>query len=380
MKCIKYLLFAVSFILFSCSNDDDSTEHPIVDVKAKLQQVMDKAAASGFPGLSLTVKSTNETYTLVSGKSALPSTAMAAGNLHYMQSISKTFTAAAVMKLKEEGKINLGDKINVYLPASVCDNLSNGNSITVLQLMNMTSGLPDFLEHPDFLNDVVSGELPMSSSQILSYVYGKPAHFTPGSKFEYCNVNYHLLALIIESITGNHHDYITKKIIQPAGLGSTVYLPGSGLQAAPANAVRSYLSDSGNYTDVTGLQFGTVMSFIGDDGIIATTQDVADFYVALLNKKQIVSQSSVDEMMSGIQFSGKQQYGLGLHLYKTSKGLQAVGHNGSGAGAAAEAYYFPEKEVTLVLATNVGTLLDEEKTIAFERLKVRLFDIALGAK
>ncbi|NDI99200.1 serine hydrolase [Flavobacterium sp. LaA7.5] len=378
MKRIKYLLPAILVILFSCSSDDDSNKKQAVNVKPELQQVLNQATVTTFPGLSLTVKSDKETYTLVSGKAALPSTAMTTGNLHYMQSISKTFTAAAIMKLKEEGKINLDSKINTYLPVSVCNNLANGNTITIRQLMNMTSGLPDYLEHPDFLNDVTSGELPMSSSQVLSYVYNKPAHFTPGSSFEYSNINYHLLALIIDGITGNHHEYITQKIIQPAGLNSTVYLPGSGLQAAPANATRSYLAESGAYTDVTDLQFGTVMSFIGDDGIIGSTQNIADFYFALLDKQTIVSQVSVNEMMTKVQFVGKPEYGLGLHLYKTSRGIQAIGHNGSGAGAAAEAYYFPEKKISIVLVTNVGTLLDEGKAIAFEQLKNKIFDIVLS--
>ena len=85
-------------------------------------------------------------------------------------------------------------------------------------------------------------------------------------------------------------------------------------------------------------------------------------------------------MMTKVQFSGKPEYGLGLHFYKTSKGVQAIGHNGSGAGAAAEAYYFPEKKISIVLASNIGTLLDEGKTVAFEQLKDKIFDIILSAQ
>ena len=86
----------------------------------------------------------------------------------------------------------------------------------------MTSGLPDYLDNEQFLPDVIAGPLPMSSEQVLSYVYGRPAVFLPGTSFGYSNINYHLLALIIDSVTvSGHRAYITTNVINAAGLTHT---------------------------------------------------------------------------------------------------------------------------------------------------------------
>ncbi|MBF4486250.1 serine hydrolase domain-containing protein [Flavobacterium sp. CSZ] len=359
----KFLLLAVVTFITSCSNDDSK---PSPDKKVLAQQKLE-AALSNFPGLSLSVKTASESYTLVAGNAVINEKPMASSALHYMQSISKTFTAVAVLKLKEEGKINLDAKVNNYLP-DICNKLPNGNIITVRQLLNMTSGLPDYLDSEEFLNDLVAGPLPMTSEQVLSYVYDQPAKFAPGASFGYCNINYHLLAIIIDSVTPNgHRRYITDKIINAIGLSNTYYIAGSASTAAPQGTTANYLEIDGTFTDVSELQLGTVLTFIGDDGIVASVQDIAGFYYKLLHDKTLLSPVSLEEMKVAVNYQDTPIYGLGLHFYKTNSGLQAIGHEGSGAGAGAYAFYFPSKNTSVVLCTNAGTLTDtikEEQLLA----------------
>jgi D-alanyl-D-alanine carboxypeptidase len=359
----KFLLLVVVTLITSCSHDDSK---PSTDKKALAQQKLDKAL-SNFPGLSLSVNTASENYTLVAGDAVIKEKAMATSALHYMQSISKTFTAVAVLKLKEEGEINLDAKVNTYLP-DICNKLPNGNIITVRQLLNMTSGLPDYLDNDQFLNDVVSGPLPMTSEQVLSYVYNQPAKFAPGASFGYCNINYHLLALIIDSVTPNgHQKYITDKIINAIGLSNTYYIAGSANTTAPEGTTANYLEVDGTFTDVSELQLGTVLTFIGDDGIVASVQDISRFYYKLLHDETVLSPASLKEMKIAVSYQSTPIYGLGLHFYKTNGGLQAIGHEGSGAGAGAYAFYFPSKNTSVVLCTNVGTLTDtikEEQLLA----------------
>ncbi|AWH86142.1 hypothetical protein HYN59_13940 [Flavobacterium album] len=359
MKILKLLPLLYLFVFVACNNDDDVK--PSVDKKPLLQEKLN-AALADFPGLSLSVKTPTESYTLVAGDAAVGQTPMQTGSLQYMQSISKTFTAVAVLKLKEEGKIDLDARINTYLPADICNNLANGNSITVRQLMNMTSGLPDYLDNDLFFEDVLSGPLPMPSEQILGYIYGKPANFTPGTSFSYSNINYHLLALIIDSVTENgHRQYITQNVIGSAGLTNTYYIAGSDITAAPAGTVASYLADGNTFTDISALQLGTVLSFIGDDGIVAAPADIASFYYKLLHDGSLVSAASLAEMKTTVSLQGEPIYGLGLHFYKTDSSVHAIGHDGSGAGAGAYAFYFPSKNTSIVLCTNTGTLTDAAK-------------------
>lgn len=373
MKIAK-LLSLILFIVISSCSDDDSV---IDDRKALAQQKID-ASLSKFPGISLTVKSDSENYTLVAGNAVIGSRPMDVSALHYMQSISKSFTAVAVLKLKEEGKLNLDAPISTYLPSGICNNLANGNSITVRQLLNMTSGLPDYLDNEQFLPDVISGALPMSSEQVLSYVYGRPAVFSPGTSFGYSNINYHLLALIIDSVTvSGHRAYITTNVINAAGLTHTYYIAGSEDVSAPSGTTASYLANGTAFADVSDLQLGTVETFIGDDGIVASTQDIAKFYHKLLRDETILSASSLAAMKTAVNYQGAPVYGLGLH-FDTISGNQAIGHEGSGAGAGSYAFYFPAAKTTIVLCTNVGTLTDDVKEQQFNALWQELVGILLN--
>lgn len=375
MKIAKLVSLVTLFIFASCSNDDNSG--PSADNSDAVQQKLN-AALANFPGLSLSVKTVSDSYTLVAGDAIIDEAPMSTAALHYMQSISKTLTAVAVLKLKEEGKINLDAKINAYLSADICNNLANGNTITVRQLMNMTSGLPDYLDNEAFFNDVLAGPLPMTSAQVLSYVYDKPAKFAPDTAFGYSNINYHLLALIIDSVTPNgHRTYITDKVINAAGLAHTHYIAGSNITSPPAGTTASYLAEGTAFTDVSALQLGTVLSFIGDDGIIATTEDITSFYYKLLHDETLLSAASLAEMKTTVSYQGQPIYGPGLHFYKTASGMQAIGHDGSGAGAAAYAFYFPAKNMSITLCTNTGTLIDAEKETQFMTLWLEITEILL---
>lgn len=374
MKIVKLLAVALLLFITSCSNDDSK---PSPDKKALVQKKLD-AALSKFPGVSLSVKTVSENYTLVAGDAVINEKPMDASALHYMQSISKTFTAVAVLKLKEEGKINLDARVNTYLP-DICNNLPNGNIITVRQLLNMTSGLPDYLDNDQSLNDVVAGPLPMTSEQVLSYVYNQPANFSPGASFGYCNINYHLLALIIDSVTTNgHRAYITDKVINAIGLSNTYYIAGSASTAAPVGTTANYLEMDGTFTDVSELQLGTVLTFIGDDGIVASVQDIAEFYYKLLHDETVLSPSALEEMKVTVSYQNTPIYGLGLHFYKTNSGLQAIGHEGSGAGAGAYAFYFPSKSTSVVLCANAGTLINPVKEEQLQALWEEITGILLN--
>ncbi len=380
MNRLKYFSVALAALLFACNNEDNATTQTTQN-QQKALDALNAATAADFPGLSLTVYTPQENFTLVSGKAKLPGTAMAATSLHYMQSIAKTFTAVAILKLKEQGHINLDANIGTYLPSSITSQLANGSSIKVRHLLNMTSGLPDYLENPEFLADIQTSPLPMPSNQLLSYVYNRPAHFAPGTSAEYSNINYHLLALIIDNVTGAPHStYIKNNIIIANRLANTYYLPGSALNAAPAGTTASYITGGTGFEDLTVFQFGVVKSLIGDDGIVASTQDIATFYKKLLQDKTILTQATLNEMTTPILSDGEPFYGMGLTYYKTQGGVAGIGHPGAGVGAASETYYFPSKNITIVLATNVGTLLDSEKEEKFALLLKKLSAIIIDGQ
>jgi D-alanyl-D-alanine carboxypeptidase len=366
-KQIKEVLAGVILllILYSCQKEE------VVDQKKEiLQRTLEENTSDKFPGLSLYAAINGKTYSLASGKMDLASgKTMTPQSLNYAQSISKTFTAVCILKLVEERKIGLDQKINIYLEAGIIDRIPNGNIITVRQLLNHTSGVYDFLNNPDFINDVLGGTaFPLTPDKLLGYIESQPASFVPGASFEYSNTNYDLLAYVIDAVTGKSHSvYVKDKILEPLQLKNTFYLPSPAIIDPPPGTSKSYSVSSGSTTfeDVSALQFSTVKNLAGDDGILSEPQDLGKFYGALLDKKTLLTSSSLDEMKKWITISGipmnELGYGLGLFRIETPLYGEQIGHSGSGLGAAAEAYYFPKYNATVVFIVKKGKFFYTEK-------------------
>lgn len=140
-------------------------------------------------------------------------------------SITKTYTATCILRLIQEGKLALDDKMDKFFPE--CKAISD---ITVYQLLHMNSGIPDIVNFPEkafakrgeeFTSELVKGSL--SSERIVEYLKDCVFVFEPGTKVEYSNTNYILLALIIEKVTGmSYADYLNQNIILPLELDNTV--------------------------------------------------------------------------------------------------------------------------------------------------------------
>ena len=123
-------------------------------------------------------------------------------------SVTKTFTATAVMKLAEKKKLSIDDKLEKYLP-----DYPHGDKIRISNLLEHTSGIPDFTDFPDFMDTVRDYRTP---DQLIEIFKDKPLEFEPGSKAQYSNSGYVLLAYIIEKVTGQEYEqYLKKEILEP---------------------------------------------------------------------------------------------------------------------------------------------------------------------
>lgn len=141
-------------------------------------------------------------------------------------SVSKQFTAAAILMLQEEGKLNIGSTIDNYFPE-----YSHGGEITIAQLMNMCSGIPDYIslaaDGSLYANAGSVGVSPQNTSEqnrsaLKQWIFAQDLLFAPGSKGYYCNSNYLLLAEIINQVSGKPYEtFITERMLAPAGMTST---------------------------------------------------------------------------------------------------------------------------------------------------------------
>lgn len=132
----------------------------------------------------------------------------------HIASVTKTFTAAAILQLERDGKLKLDDPLSKYIP-----DFLNGERITIEQMLTHSSGLPDFYSLPEYPQRKYQQ---VTLADLIAWVKTKPLDFLPGSKSSYSNTGYAFLAYIIEKASGKaYHQFLAEEILKPAGLKDT---------------------------------------------------------------------------------------------------------------------------------------------------------------
>ncbi|MBN2379967.1 beta-lactamase family protein [candidate division WOR-3 bacterium] len=355
----------LAFVLTSCTYEVerpssaidcymDFSDHPRDSI---YQRIVDEYVVKGLPGLVVLIRTPEDGLWIgCAGYANIEDgVEMNPCHLHHSASVAKTYGAALALRLVEEGKLNLDAKISNCLPSRITDNLPNGKKVTVRQLLNHTSGIPEYNKDVfymiDIFNDVTRE---FTREELLEYVYGKPALFEPGEGWEYANTNYLLLGLIMDSVTGDHVKAMQEFVIDPLDIENTYYYN----NPCPPGVVNSYWDRYGNgkleNNSDWQLHFGTA-DVLPADGIIASALDYATFFEAVC-RDSFLSSESFEAMTGfvGIPENPDARYGLGLTENRTEYGTW-IGHSGSTLGSAGMVQYMPEKDITIVMYTNVGT-------------------------
>nr|WP_055501809.1 serine hydrolase domain-containing protein [Nonomuraea pusilla] len=242
---------------------------------------------------------------------------------------TKTFTAVTVLQLVGEGKVKLDEPVETYLPGLLRGEGIDGRRITVRQLLQHTSGLP---EYTDFMAE---GFLPFQHTyfqprDLLDMALKKKAQFAPGAKWQYTNTNYIVAGLLIEKVTGRPAvEEITKRTIDRIGLRHT-FFPNVGDQGVPAPHANGYHRDdpAKPVTDVT--TFDPSQAWTAGQ-MISTPSDLNRFFAALLDGKLLKPQQ-LKQMRTTVdtpQLGAGSRYGLGLSSIKLTCGGTAWGHGGA---------------------------------------------------
>lgn len=269
-----------------------------------------------------------------------------------MASIGKMYNAVATMKLVEEGRIRLDDRITKYLPTSITSNLPNANDVTIRNLLGHTSGFVNYEFDPELNRLYLSGRLKLDTltheSALDRFVYGKASINKPGAEFHYSSTNYMLLAMIIDEIVPEGHTEYLRKMISGLGLTNTYYR-----QTPPEKNVTYYgdLDQDNRVEDITAMTMETTNWFMGDDGVYAPIEEAAHFLQSLM-KGNILNEQSLREMKTGNTV--KVDTGLGLTTDRSFPYGLLYGHGGRGIGATADLYYFPKQDITIAIFCNNG--------------------------
>ncbi len=318
------------------------------------QELLDEYVRRGLPGVVLLVRTPEGLWNGAGGYARLEGRdPMTPAHRFHAASVTKMYTATAVMLLVEDGAVDLDAPIRTYLPPEVWRPIPNGGEATVRQLLDHRSGIPDFsgdLRYDlDFLNNPLGAYSP---ERILGYLHGQSAWMVPGSGYFYSNANYFLLAMIADALApAGHADLIARRILRPLGLTGTYYRNDESYPRPPG-LVNSYqdLAGDGRLMNVSDLATHAATIFFGNAGLMATSADFAAFLDALMDG-EIVRPETVALMAE--RPTPSSLYGLGLSLMDTDFG-EAMGHSGGDMGALAQVRHFPDRDATLVLLSNGG--------------------------
>lgn len=288
-------------------------------------------AHSGGPGASVTGGDDRTRWTLHSGVRNIYETVPIGADDHYrIGSQTKTYTAAVVLQLVDEGRVRLDAPVEQYLPG-VLTSPYDGNVITVRQLLQHRSGIPEYMNN----NPRAQLDGTYLMPDLVRAGVSQSPWFAPGTSIRYSNTNYILLGMLIESVTGQSiGTAITNRIITPLGLTETRY-PAPGDRSIGAPAAHGYAYGTVPpivvWIDISNLFEPSQGGPAG--AIVSTLNDSITFYRALFAGR-VVSAAALAEMRTA-SAGIKDGYGLGIYRLNLSCGT-AWGHNGATPGYFAE--------------------------------------------
>ncbi len=316
---------------------------------ARLRAAMERVHRAGMPALFGEVRHGDQVWREAVGTADLEDGRPATVDMrHRVGSIAKTFTAAAVLREVERGSIELDAPIRRYLPRLVPG--GRGDAVSIRMLLNHTSGLAEYLPHiypslkafpsvadtsPDSLEDHRFTRF--DPVELIEAGVAAPAVGTPGeAPGVYSNTNYLLLGQLLEQVTGATAErYVTREIIERAGLRATAFPTGPRLDAPHPRIYEAWFGMIDPPRDYSVFD----MSWVGPAASLTTTVADLNRFFGMLIAGEILGRASLEQMQRTvpvISFEGTRiEYGLGLHRVEIPGHGVFWGHDGTvwGAGA-----------------------------------------------
>lgn len=327
------------------------------ELATRLQQILDQTVADGYiPGAVVAVHiAGQEPWIGASGLADRASgTPMTTATRLRIASISKTFTAATVLQLVEEGKIDLNAPISTYLPKV----LPNGNTITVRNLLQHTTGLYDYLEDRRYVSLVYSQpDRIFAPQELVNFALENPPLFAPNApgKWDYSSTNFVILGMLVEQTTGEPLAKVMRaRIFEPLGLSNTFFAPDETIEGQASG----YFKDA-NYTRAA-MSFGFATA-----NLVSNPADVVKFGDALFAGKLFTNPETLAEMETFVSGQGQYnmpdlEYGLGLMrnvlpVGRAASTSRVMGHIGGFGGFRSALWSSPQQGITIALGVNQGS-------------------------
>ncbi|PNG93159.1 hypothetical protein SMF913_28624 [Streptomyces malaysiensis] len=317
-------------VTLNTAQADDETPSSI------LQAGAEKGVSDGYPGVIGLIRNGDSTEYVHAGVGNISTKTDADPKAKFrIASNTKTFTATVLLQLEGEGKLSLDDSVAKWLPDAVNANGYDGSKITIRELLNHTSSLPDYAADAQLSGAYYNNTDPdkaWAPQQLVNIALRQHApQSAPGEKFGYANTNYVLAGMVIKAVTGNEPgDEIQKRIIEPLNLNDTKFATDSSISG---NYLHGY-----SYSFLFGMRDVTtsnVQIFSTAGAIVSTLDDMATFQRALMTGK-LLAPEQLKELKTTVPESSDGSTditaGLGIGRVKLSCGKVAWGHTGAVLG------------------------------------------------
>lgn len=369
---MKYLIFA--FLLFvlccqctmeensvpqelnACATEfDDHQTHPNA---ARYQAILERNQKRNIVGMTMLIKDRYGVWSGASGMADLSAKrSMRACDRMAIASISKPFTAVVIMKLIEEGSLNLESEVKDYVSDEIIQKVANVNRAQIKHLLSHRSGIRDYYTTGNLFDQVNTDGRMTEYTDYLSYVYGKKADFEVGESYAYSNNNYVLLGMVAEAVSGQTLEQLYQQyIFEPLNLTSAYFNKDVPF---PSDMPNGYVDLYGNNSLVDARFLYFDEGGTPDGGIVINNLDLLRFFEALA-KGELISDTSLSVMTDWFELPedwrdedvfGQLKNGYGLEHFENEYAY-AFGHTGGIDGFLSLAFYFPEQDYMYIQVIN----------------------------
>lgn len=337
---IQFFVFA--FLLSVCCVGQPNPQLP-APVRANIDKTArDVLARTGVPSASIAIVRNNQiSYLQAYGDARVQPRTAATPDMRYaIGSISKQFTATAILMLAEEGKLSLDDPVGKFLP-----DLTRANEVTIRQLLSHTSGYQDYWPQdyapPFMLHDVTARD-------ILERWARKPLDFDPGTKWQYSNTNFVIAGLVAERASGVPLlQFLSDRIFTPLGMKSVMNIDQNRLTETDATGYFRYALGPLRPAPKEGKGW-----LFAAGELAMPPQDLARWNIGVIEQR-LLKPESYREMQTEVRLKNGEgtDYGLGVDLGNIN-GHRIVAHSGEVSGFTAQNIVFPDDKAAITVLTN----------------------------
>jgi CubicO group peptidase (beta-lactamase class C family) len=313
------------------------------DLREKIDKLAaDTLAGTGVPSASVAVvRDGRVVYLKAYGDARVEPRVPAAPEMRYsIGSISKQFTAAAVLLLQEQGKLSLDDKVSKFFPE-----LTRANEVTIRQLLSHTSGYQDYWPQ-DYVMPMMLQ--PVTAQKILDAWARKPLDFEPGAKWQYSNTNYVIAGAVVEKASGLPLlQFLREKVFAPLGMRSVTDIDREKLTESDPTGYQRFALGPPRVAPKEGKGW-----LFAAAELAMTAEDLAKWDISVMDEK-LLRPSSYRELETEVLLRNGMGSGYGLGVFvRPEAGRRSISHGGEVSGFTSENLVFPEERVAVVALTN----------------------------